>query len=210
MYDTVSIVSGGFSASQVDLTTVPGFVIGVNNSALHQPRIDAAITMDRRWSEAHWPFFVEKAGAIKVWMRPNNVIRIKKVPGWTKPEWLTVYQCDHKSHLMSDIPGQLNGTNSGGVALNLAYSFKPKKLYLFGFDYCPGPRQEMHWFAQGETGRVGDYPIHTGRYAGWARQFSDVAPQFRQKGIDVVNVSASSIVTAFRKITPKEYAKGVR
>lgn len=209
MYDTVSIVSGGYSASQVDLTSAPGFVIGVNNAALHLERIDAAITMDRRWSEAHWPFFVEKAGAIKVWMRPNNVMRLKRLPEW-KPDWVTVYQCDNKSHLMSDVPGQLNGTNSGGVALNLAYSLRPKTLYLFGFDYCPGPRREMHWFARGETGRVGDYPIHTGRYAGWARQFNDVAPQFRQRGIDVVNVSASSIVTAFRKITPKEYAKGVR
>lgn len=166
--------------------------------------------MDRRWTEAHYDFFKERNGLIKLYVRPNNVLRIKKQTGWTKPEWLTIYQCDHKAHLMSDVPGQLNGTNSGGVALNLAYSLRPKKLYLFGFDYCPGPKREMHWFAQGETGRVGDYPIHTGRYAGWAREFNDVAPQFRKQGIDVINVSASSIVMAFRKITPKEYNKGVR
>lgn len=208
MSEVVSIISGGFSASQVDLSTVPGFVIGVNNAALHMQRIDGAITMDRRWSEAHYGYFAEKGGAIGLWMRPNNILRLKKtVPGW-KPDWVTVYQCDHTAHMMSDEPGRLNGTNSGGVALNLAYSLKPKRLYLFGFDYCPGPKQEMHWFARGETGRVGDYPIHAGRYAGWARQFNDVASQFRAKGIDVVNVSASSIVTAFRKITPKEYARG--
>jgi hypothetical protein len=207
--DVVSIVSGGPSASLVDLASVPGFVIGVNNAALHLTRIDGAITMDRRWSEAHWPYFLEKAGAIKLWLRPNNVMNLKKLPEW-KPDWVTVFQCDHKSHRMSDEPGKLNGTNSGGVALNLAYQMQPKKLYLFGFDYRPGPKQEMHWFARGETGRVGDYPIHTGRYGNWAREFNDVGLQFRAKGIDVVNVSSISLVTAFRKMSPAEYMKGAR
>jgi len=207
--EVVSIVSGGPSASLVDLASVPGFVIGVNNAALHLPRIDGAISMDRRWAEAHWPWFMERNGAVKLWLRPNNVQNLRKRPEW-KPDWLTVFQNDHKSHRMSDEPGRLNGTNSGGVALNLAYSMQPKKLYLFGFDYRPGPKQEMHWFAQGETGRVGDYPIHNGRYANWAREFSDVGLQFRAKGIEVVNVSPISLVTAFRKISPSDYMKGIR
>lgn len=209
MVETVSIVSGGYSASQVDLASVPGFVIGVNNAALHMPRIDAAITMDRRWSEAHWPWFMEKNGEVKLWLRPNNIANLKKLPEW-KPDWVTVFQCDHKQHRMSDEAGRLNGTNSGGVALNLAYSLQPKKLYLFGFDYRPGPKMEMHWFATGETGRVGDYPIHTGRYSGWARQFNDCAAQFKAKGIDVANVSDTSVVQAFRKVSPSAFMKGAR
>jgi hypothetical protein len=207
--EVVSVVSGGPSASLVDLNSVPGFVIGVNNASLHMPRIDGAISMDRRWAEAHWQWFMDHNGSVKLWLRPNNVMNLKNLPEW-KPEWVSVFQCDHKQHRMSDDPGQLNGTNSGGVALNLAYSMRPKKVYLFGFDYRPGPQRQMHWFANGETGRVGDYPIHENRYRNWAREFSDVALQFRAKNIEVVNVSSISLVTAFRKVSPADYMKGVR
>jgi hypothetical protein len=68
----------------------------------------------------------------------------------------------------------------------------------------------MHWFANGETGRVGDYPIHENRYRNWAREFSDVALQFRAKNIEVVNVSAISLVTAFPKMSPADFIKGAR
>lgn len=207
-HEVVSIVSGGPSAALVDLSKVPGLVIGVNNAALHMQRIDAAVTMDRRWSEAHWPYFQERDGAIKLWLRPNNISNLRKLPEWPRP-WVTVYQCDHRSHLMSDEPGRLNGTNSGGVALNLAYSFRPRKVYLFGFDYTASPKGAHHWFANGETGRVGDYPIHPNRYRNWALEFDHVAPQFSVKGIEVVNVSSISLVRAFRKVAPADYMKGI-
>lgn len=199
--DVVSILSGGPSASQVDLRGCPGFVIGVNNAALHAPRLDAAISMDRRWSEAFWEWFKQKneARRLELYLRPNNVLNIIE-----RPDWLHVYQCNHRTHIMSDEPGVLNGTNSGGVALNLAYAMRPKSVYLFGFDYS-APNGHNHWFAKGETGRVGDYPIHANRYRNWAREFDDVGRQFEARGIDVVNVSAISIVTAFRKIAPKEF-----
>lgn len=203
--EIISIVSGGWSAGQVDLASIPGFVIGVNNAALHVPRRDSAISMDRRWAEAYWPWAKAhgEAGKLKLWLRPNNILNIPE-----RPDWLKVYNCNHRSHLMSDEPDTLNGTNSGGVALNLAYSLKPRMVYLFGFDYRPGPRGEWHWFeTTGATNTVGAFTIHPGRYAGWAREFSDVALQFRLKGIEVLNVSAISTVTAFRKITPKEFSR---
>lgn len=201
MPNIVSIVSGGPSASLVDLASVPGFVIGVNNAALHAPRIDAAITMDRRWSEAYWTWFKQKNEArwLDLYLRPNNVLNISE-----RPDWLHVYHCNHRTHVMSDEPGTLNGTNSGGVALNLAYAMRPKRLYLFGFDYCSASGHH-HWFAKGETGRVGDYPIHANRYRNWAREFDDVGRQFKARGIDVINVSTQSVVTAFRKIAPKDF-----
>lgn len=208
MSEVVSIVSGGWSASQVDLNAVPGFVIGVNNSSLHMPRIDAGISMDRRWAEAYWPWFKTKneTQRLELYLRPNNVLNIIE-----RPDWLHVYKCDHRSHVMSDEPGKLNGTNSGGVALNLAYQMRPKTLYLFGFDYRPGPKSEWHWFEHG-VGKdvVGAYSIQAGRYGGWARQFDAAGPMFKSKGIDVVNVSDISVVRAFRKLSPRDFMKGVR
>jgi hypothetical protein len=204
--DIVSLVSGGPSASQVDLRKIHGTVIGVNNAALHMPRIDHAITMDRRWAEAHWHTLKDRnelGSNIQAWFRRNNVCNIHE-----RPEWLTIYKCNHKTPVMSDEIGTLNGTNSGGVALNLAYHLRPKVLFLFGFDYRKGPKSQWHWFeAKADTGVVGAHSIHEGRYANWAREFDQVGPQFKASGIDVVNVSETSLVTAFRKISPKEFMK---
>lgn len=206
--DVVSIISGGPSASLIDLNQVPGFVIGVNNASLHIPRIDAAVSMDRRWAEAYWPWCNERNenGRLEVHLRPNAVLNIPD-----RPEWLRVYQCDHRMHIMSDEPGRLNGTNSGGIALNLAYQMRPKRLYLFGFDYRPGPKNEWHWFEHtGKTDTVGAFSIHANRYRGWAQQFSDAGPKFKARGIQVLNVSDISMVTAFPKISPRDFMKGAR
>ncbi len=201
--EVISIVSGGPSASHVDLSKVPGFVIGVNNASLHAPRLDAAISMDRRWAEAYWPWMKARgdAGTLKVWLRPNNVLNIPE-----RPEWLTVYKCDHKLFAMSEEPGTLNGTNSGGVALNLAYSFKPKSIFLFGFDYARGTKGQWHWFEkQSAADAVGNFTINERRYAGWAREFEVPGRQFRNAGIDVINVTDTTSVKAFRTISPREF-----
>src|SRR5262245_32748424 len=167
--------------------------------------------MDRRWAEAHWVWANKRArlGDFTLWLRPNNIANLKKMPDW-QPDWERVLQCNHKHHWMSDESGRLDGTNSGGVALNLAYSMRPKRPSLFGFDYQPAQNGEAHWFAKGRTGLVGDYPIHVPRYRGWGWQFNDVAHQFKSKGIDVANVSATTVVQAFRKIAPADFMKGVR
>lgn len=201
----VSIVSGGWSASQVDLTKIPGPVIGVNNATLHMPRVDMAITMDRRWAEAYWPWIRERgnAGSLKAFLRRNNVCNIAE-----RPDWLTIYKNDHKSFVMSDETNTLNGTNSGGVALNLAYSLKPRQLLLFGFDYRRGPKGQFHWFEPStNTGVVGAYAIHDNRYRNWAREFEYAGEQFRRAGIEVLNVSDTTVVTAFKRVSPKEYSK---
>lgn len=203
----LSVVSGGWSASQADLSRIPGPVIAVNSAALYAPKIDHAVTMDRRWAEAHWPALKAKneTGSVHTWFRRNNVCNIHE-----RPDWLTIYQCDHKMPVMSAEPNTLNGTNSGGIALNLAYHLRPKRLLLFGFDYRPGPKGEPHWFEPtGETNIVGAYHIHRGRYANWAKQFSVAAEQFAAAGIDVINVSDTTVVTAFARISPKEYMRGV-
>lgn len=202
-HSVVSVISGGWSASQVDLARAPGFVIGVNNAAIHAPRVDAAISMDRRWAEAYWPWAAERSavGEFKLWLRPNNVLNITD-----RPDWLQIYRCNHRTHIMSDEAGVLNGTNSGGVALNLSYSMRPKTVYLFGFDYRPGPHGEPHWFENsGNTGVVGAFSIHNRRYAGWAKEFDAAGRKFIAAGIDVVNVSDTSIVRAFRRLSPSAF-----
>lgn len=45
--DDVTIVAGGWSASKVDLTILPGKIIGVNDAWKYLPRCDVVVSMDR-------------------------------------------------------------------------------------------------------------------------------------------------------------------
>jgi hypothetical protein len=107
---------------------------------------------------------------------------------------------------MSDEPDTLNGTNSGGVALNLAYSLKPRQLLLFGFDYRRGPKGS---FIGSSHRRIpassAPTPSTTTAIAtGRASLKGGRAIPRRNRSL---NVSDTTVVTAFKRISPKEYSK---
>jgi len=56
----ITIVAGGWSVKQLDLTKLPGLIIGVNDSSVLLPRCDIALSMDRLWSEARAPILRER------------------------------------------------------------------------------------------------------------------------------------------------------
>lgn len=204
-HSVISIIAGGWSAGQVDLNKIPGLIVGVNNAAFYAPRVDVLLSMDRKFANYRWPWMLERgdAGTLKVQLRRHAALNINGA--WP---WLERFHCDHKTALLSDEPGRLNGTNSGGCALNYAYKLRPKQIFLFGYDLRHGPKGENHWFAKNtENAEVGSAHIHGGRYAGWAREYNATAGQFRDAGIEVVNVSDISLVTAFRKISPREFVQ---
>lgn len=205
--EVVSIVGGGWSASQVDLRTLPGLIVGVNNAAFYAPRVDVVVSMDRRWSEFRWPWIREQgeAGKLQAWLRRSAC---KNLP--EEFPWLRKFENDHTRSEFSAEPDTLHGTNSGGCALALAYALKPRTVYLFGYDLRPGPKGQGHWYGKNEprgVAEVGSAPIHTPRYASWAKEYHTPSLQFRVAGIDVVNVSDTSLITAFRKISPREFGK---
>jgi hypothetical protein len=54
MLETSRVVAGGWSVSQVDLSRIPGTIIAINDSAIHLPRFDIVVSMDRLWTEHRW------------------------------------------------------------------------------------------------------------------------------------------------------------
>jgi hypothetical protein len=85
------------------------------------------------------------------------------------------------------------GRNSGFGALNLAFHFGAKLIYLFGFDYgtavyCP----ERYAHKRKESGN---------HWPTWAKQFDCVKNQLIEAGVTVINASPNSSITAFPKVT---------
>lgn len=198
MHETVCVVGGGWSAAQLDLQHLPGIVIGVNESGVLIP-CKYAVSMDRLWTESRWPKLAERAG--QAYIRDAALKNVRE-----RPDWLHVFNCDYKRAIFSDDPATLNGTNSGFCALNLAYILSPLRIFLIGFDMNRSPEGRAYWHApypwtdpQGAT--------KPGKYTEWAGQFADAARAFRARNIEVFNVSATSAITAFAKIAPKQFER---
>jgi hypothetical protein len=198
MKGAITIVAGGFSASLVDLKSLPGFVIAVNDAAIYAPKIDCVVSMDRLWTEARFDI-VSKFG-VPVYLRRSTLKNVK----WEGVECVTRFECDHNSTTLSDEPGILNGTHSGFCALNLAYSMRPRQIYLVGFDMQRGPRGEQHWYppypwSKNSTGQ--------GRLTEWGGQFRQASMQLTAAGIKTAYVAASSRPFPFAWISPSQLGR---
>lgn len=193
----ISIIAGGWSVRQIDLSKVPGTIIGVNDSAIHA-RCDLIVSMDRLWTEYRFPQLRELRRP--TWLRRSAVQNVEK-----KFPWLKIFECDHESTEFTDAPDMLNGTNSGFCAFNLAYQLRPATILLFGFDMKRGPNAEAYWFEP--------YPwVNNGgatssrKYADWSKQFAAAARACKAAGI-AVKVVGDSAIEAFDRLPVSEFGR---
>jgi len=194
---SITIVAGGWSASQFNLAKLPGTIIAVNDSAHYLPRWDICLSMDRMWAEAR----VESLRRLQkpIWLRAStlkNVLNIRPI---------VPFECDHTSTIMAErapdgAPHRLNGTHSGFCALNLAYQMRPRAIFLVGFDMALGPRGERHWFPDYAWKNGGG--SSGGKLAEWSGQFEPAAQQFLAAQI-VVSVAGKKGPRWFRPIDRK-------
>jgi hypothetical protein len=191
----ISVVAGGWSVNEVNLNAIPGYVIGVNDSAYRLPRVNAVVSMDRLWAENRKDFILNCGKP--VFLRDVAT----RDPDLRSAKNVRMYQCDNEKVSFGPTPWCMNGTNSAAIGLNLAYIFWPRKLYLFGFDMCRGPKDEAHWHP--------DYPWNPkstkqGKLKEWGTQFRSIAEEFKRKRIDVINVSSRSRIEVFQRVSPAD------
>lgn len=199
----ITIVGGGWSVRDVSLNHLCGQIIGVNDAALHLPVVDIVVSMDRLWSEHRWNWLCRRAN--ETWLRRSAVQRLE-VSKEVAAGWLHIFNCDHDSASFSSEVDTLNGTNSGLVALNLAWRLRPSRVYLLGFDMRRDERGRASWYAAYPWAQPSG-ATSNGKYATWAQEFSDAARSFADIGCDVWNVSPASAITAFPKMTASEYRR---
>jgi hypothetical protein len=194
----ITIIAGGWSASQFNLEHLPGMVIAVNDAALYAPRVDVIVSMDRMWAEGR--FKQVSLFGKPLWLRRKTLVNID----WRIHECVTPFENDHLALRLSDEPGRLDGGHSGFCALNLAYHLRPRDLYLVGFDMMLGPKGERHWFP--------DYPwkdgggSKAGKLLDWAGQFKLAEQQLRAAGTEtfICRTAGRSTVSAFKALSPTD------
>lgn len=194
--EVVSVVAGGPSVRQIDLSRIPGTIIAINDSAIHLPRVDIVVSMDRLWTE-------NRFDRLRALMKPAHIRRaaLKNIVGrWP---WLTAFDCDHTSIEMSDQVGVLNGTNSGMCGINLAYQMRPAQLFLFGFD-MKRTDGNAYWYPPYDWNPPGG--TKDGKYVSWSKQFDGIARQCNIAGIDIAMVGDSA-VKLFRCVSAVEFNK---
>lgn len=200
--DVLSVIGGGWSFGEVDHRKVPGTVIAVNDTLLHfRSQIGYVVSMDRLWTENRWESM--KARCVTAYLRRSSLKKITVGEMWLP--WLHTFECDRMSTTFSNTHTQLNGRNSGACALNLAYTLRPTELYLFGFDMCRDAENKAYWYPGYEWTGKGDKG-GTGQrtYEAWATDFAHYAEQFKELGTRVFNVSPSSKITAFERVSAKD------
>ncbi len=91
-----------------------------------------------------------------------------------------------------DRPGYMrSGTNSGCQAVHLAATLGAKKILMFGFDM-----HGMHWH--------GKHPMPLANpndhaHRRFIKQFALLAPELKQRGIEVINCTPGSALECFNK-----------
>lgn len=202
--EVISVLAGGWSARDIDRARLPGLVIGVNDSMILAP-CDLGVTMDRLWFENRFAALDKATRHTPEAQARLNVVYARRAALQNikaRPTWLHPFECDHTTHELSASRGRLNGTNSGLCALSLAFQLKPRRVILFGFDMCRSPEGAAYWFPDYEWTKPGGATSDS-KYANWAREFADVAKQFRKAGVEVFNASPHSKVEAFAKVSPE-------
>src|SRR5258708_614313 len=102
--EVISIIAGGWSAGQVDLAKLPGLIVAVNNASFYAPRIDVALSMDRKWANFRWPWLKEggEAGKFETWLRRSAAANIHE-----EPPFLHRFVNDYRTAIFSDEPNVL-------------------------------------------------------------------------------------------------------
>lgn len=221
--EDITVVAGGWSVANVPVDQLAGRVIAVNDSALHLPRWDIAVSMDRLWAEHRLDRVLRIAWdqvarsdlegqmrvTMKLWIRENA---LKNLPKYRAT--VTAFRCDHETDEFAidqyrQGVGRLNGRSSGACALNLAWHLRPARLFLLGFDMNRSPRGDPYWYPPYPWSSAGG-STSNGKYSAWAKGFDLIRDAFNNIGCPVFNVSPKSAIDVFPKITPAEYLRLTR
>ena len=161
-------------------------MIAVNNGYLavtgHPERCIGVVSIDRDFIDWRAQHIADRRLASLFLSRVGS----EPLQTWAK--------CQHFEVLpgLSENPAIAHtGGSSGAAALNVAYHMRPKFIGLIGFDYDASGR---HWY---EDGQRPTNSVET--WARWAAHYDTTAAQLAGRGIDVVNFSVSSRITAFRR-----------
>lgn len=172
-------------------------VIGVNGAFQLGPWISVCVFKDETWFEQYKKPLLTEFSGLRI--TDNEIIMEKS---YVKNHIKYLKQAQGKMYGISEVDGShaYNG-NSGAFAINVAYHFGIKRIFLYGFDMnLTGGFSHFH----------GDYG------ASWSVEvapnhltcFPEIARDAKRLGIQIYNVNPDSSIKDFPKITLQDILKG--
>lgn len=179
--ETCVIVAAGPSAKDARLDLVRGRakVLAINESWRLCPWADALYAHDYSWWSRSAPDF----GGLKI----TGQERAAREFG------LEHVKVRSQVHTISLDPGEVgSGGNSGFQGLNLAVLFGASRIVLVGFDMRWS--EGLHWHGRHPKGLNNPSAelVET-----WRKRLDAVAPALRGMGVEILNASPSSALTAY-------------
>lgn len=191
--DVVLIAASGPSMRDIDLSGLAGRVkvIAIKRTVEKAPWADLVYGCDFPWWR-HVRGLPEFTG-IKVGYDP--LIR-REFPD------IHLVEIDPKDHaLRFESTGRLgSGGNSGFQALGIAIQAGARRIVLAGFDM--NDRTDAHWY--GRNVWFGANNPTEQNYRTWLQAYAAAAPRIAERGIEVVNVSRWTALTAFPRWTMEQ------
>lgn len=178
----------GFDFARLD---IPGVrVLAVKEKIFDLPFAQAVFGLDRPWISRQ----ADRLRELKceVYLAPTGDLR-----NCADVENATYLQLKRYGRF-SDALGILeSGGNSGFAAVNLAYLKRAKRIVLFGFDYTErgghhDKPEQYSWYRAGQNARY---------WQSWGENFTECLPQLKKAGVEIVNASPISTVSAFPKVS---------
>lgn len=178
------IMAGGTSITDFDVSQFRGEVriLGCNRSAFYF-NADAMVSLDRHFPRMDKPKiekFIAEGSEVYLALPPNE-------PTVNFIQGVNYLEKRRGDNSLSTRPYELFGTNTGFAALNLAYHKKAQVIYMFGYDMQNG-RKATHCHGHYSWNSSKNNSNYLKR---WCREFDKVGQQFRNAGIQVINVVGS-------------------
>lgn len=179
---TVVCLGGGPSLTADDVEACRGRarVIAVNDAHRLAPWADVLYSSDVAW----WRFYngVPDFAGQKFSIDQGNRRILPRFPE------IRVLANTGDTGVETNPTGLRTLSNSGGAAINLAVHFGATRVILLGYDMRPG-----HWFGKHPCPLNNHSP-----YVVFRQKLATMAAPLKALGVDIVNCSRATALTAFR------------
>jgi hypothetical protein len=186
----VVLIGGGASLKGFDfarLDALDAHIVAVNHAMFHV-KCCAGVTIDRR-------FLREREDRIRAFLARSTPLYLARPPGsWEAKLPGCIHLANRTGGGLSADLHLLHGSTSGHAALNLAALKRARRIILLGYDYS---------LVDGADHYHDDYPWHRladlQSWPSWARHYDKTRVALDALGVEVINASPHSAITAFAR-----------
>jgi hypothetical protein len=140
---------------------------------------------------------------VKICCNPNMVKKEDRIDGVKYVPRNRARPCGLSDSLVPSLSWNLN---SGAAAINLAYYFGVKRVFLLGFDMKTTDEGAQHWHRHYAKSKV-KTNVRNKTHMPFARHiknFPMIRNDAKRLGLEIINVSPDSEITQFQRVTLHE------